>query len=166
MDGVLADVYAQFTLWHQRDTGILKLKEETIGMREFEAFPAARNMVFTPGFFRTLPPIEGGIATVKDLMDVYDVYIVSAATEFPQCLSEKMEWLQEHLPFIPWQKIVFCGSKQIVRADIMIDDHFKNLDHFEGKTFLFDQPHNHLADPGRHERVLDWKTLRRRLLPV
>ena len=38
----------------------------------------------------------------------------------------------------------------------MIDDHFKNLDYFPGKTILFNQPHNQLSDTGRHTRVNSW----------
>lgn len=165
MDGVLADVYAIFADWHERDTGIRKPKEEVVGMREFEAFPDARKYVFTPGFFRALPPIEHGIETVRSLMQRYDVFIVSAATEFPQSVGEKLAWLNEHMPFISWQQVVLCGSKKIVKADIMIDDHFKNLDYFDGQTYLFDQPHNRLAEAGRHRRVKGWSELNAILLP-
>ena len=84
---------------------------------------------------------------------------MSAATEFPQSLLEKHEWLSEHFSFITWQQMVFCGSKTIVEADIMIDDHFKNLDPFKGTTILFSQPHNLLSDPGRHKRVLSWNEI-------
>jgi 5'(3')-deoxyribonucleotidase len=53
--------------------------------------------------------------------------------------------------------MVFCGSKEIIKADIMIDDHFKNLDFFEGDTFLFTQPHNVRKLNGKHKRVHSWK---------
>jgi 5'(3')-deoxyribonucleotidase len=61
--------------------------------------------------------------------------------------------------------MVFCGSKKIVKADIMIDDHFKNLDHFEGETFLFSQPHNKLNNEHRHRRVSSWNEIEKILLP-
>lgn len=159
MDGVLADVYYQFSNWHKNETGILKRPEEVYGLKELEAFPNARKYVYTKGFFRDAPLVEGSRTVVEQLNQQYDLYIVSAATEFPQSLPEKIEWLNEYLPFISWEQIVFCGSKKIVQADIMIDDHFKNLDHFAGKTFLFDQPHNHLAEAGRHHRVFTWTEL-------
>ena len=87
------------------------------------------------------------------------MFIVSAAMEFPQSLPEKLEWLNEHFNFLHWQQFVFCGSKTIVDADIMIDDHFKNLDQFKGTTILFTQPHNQLIDAGRHKRVDSWKEI-------
>ena len=61
--------------------------------------------------------------------------------------------------------MVFCGSKEIVRAEIMIDDHFKNLDFFAGHTsILFTQPHNAHADNGRHKRVNNWEEIKTMLL--
>ncbi|GAO41265.1 5' nucleotidase, NT5C type [Flavihumibacter petaseus] len=157
MDGVLADVYAQFSDWHYKVTGIRKRPEDVYGLKEMEAFPDARKYVYTPGFFRNAPVIEGSREIMEALNDRYEVFIVSAAMEFPQSLPEKQQWLNEHFPFLTWQQIVFCGSKAIVKADIMIDDHFKNLDLFSGRTLLFDQPHNHLAPDGNHQRVFSWK---------
>jgi 5'(3')-deoxyribonucleotidase len=60
--------------------------------------------------------------------------------------------------------MVFCGSKTIIKADIMIDDHFKNLDQFEGETILFNQPHNQLMDAGRHTRVFSWQQIEELLM--
>ncbi|HJE88815.1 5' nucleotidase, NT5C type, partial [Rikenella microfusus] len=48
----------------------------------------------------------------------------------------------EHFPFIDWRQMVFCGRKDVVRGDIMIDDHPKNLRSFPGEKIVFTQPHN------------------------
>ncbi len=159
MDGVLADVLSQFIKYNFADTGVLKTQEEVLGKEELLAFPKAKEYVLTPGFFREAPVMESSQYVLRRLNSLYEVFIVSAATEFPQSLTEKQAWLNEHFPFITWQQMVFCGSKTIINADIMIDDHFKNLDHFNGKTILFDQPHNHFADAGRHARVFSWKEI-------
>jgi len=165
MDGVLSDTVEQFLSWEQRETGRRKSMEEIIGKPEIEAFPNSRKYVFTPGFFRTAQVVKDSQDVLFELYKNYEVYIVSAATEFPQSLSEKLEWLNEFFPFIPWQRIVLCGSKEIVRAEIMIDDHFKNLNHFKGETsLLYTQPHNALADKGRHRRVKDWQEIANILL--
>jgi 5'(3')-deoxyribonucleotidase len=96
---------------------------------------------------------------LSELNKRYEIFIVSAAVEFPQSLFEKYEWLREHFSFITWQQIVFCGSKAIIEADIMIDDHFKNLDHFKGQTILFSQPHNLLQQSSKHRRVDSWNKI-------
>ena len=38
--------------------------------------------------------------------------------------------------------MIFYGSKENIRGDIMIDDHSKNLSKFDGERILFNQPHN------------------------
>jgi 5'(3')-deoxyribonucleotidase len=156
MDGVLANIYAQYTNWDERDTGIRKGVEDVMGKPELDAFPHVRKYLLTEGFFRSAPVVENSQQVLAELNTKYEIFIVSSATEFPQSLSEKQSWLQEHFPFISWRQMVFCGSKTIVDADIMIDDHFKNLDPFKGQTLLFSQPHNMLHREGRHKRVNSW----------
>src|SRR6185295_16381094 len=151
MDGVIADVSEQFFRYDEKDFGKRRSLDEVVGRKEIDAFPRLREYVYSNGFFRSAPVMEHSQEIVRQLNDNYEIFIVSAATEFPQSLSEKQEWLSEHFPFIKWQQMVFCGLKTIVSADIMIDDHFKNLDHFPGATFLFSQPHNFSMNDGKHK---------------
>jgi 5'(3')-deoxyribonucleotidase len=164
MDGVLADVYEQFFRYDAMDFGKRRSLEEVVGVAERQAFPHIMKYVFSAGFFRTAPVIAGSKETVARLNKKYELFIVSAAMEFPQSLPEKLDWLHMHFPFLTWQQIVFCGSKRIIDADIMIDDHFKNLDHFRGHTLLFTQPHNMGQDAGRHKRVNNWADIASLLL--
>ncbi len=160
MDGVLADVETQFINWYERDYGIRVMREEMMGKSEEDAFPdktAVRKFVTTPGFFRTLPVMTDAVESVRQLMETFDVYIVSAAMEFPQSLPEKYEWLAEHFPFIGWKKIIFCGDKSIVDTHYMIDDHCKNLDFCKGKTIMFSAAHN--ANFNHHTRANNWKEI-------
>lgn len=164
MDGVLADCFEQFVKYDFADTGMRKTRAEGAGKTDEELFAKARTFVYQPGFFRDMPVIANSQEILYKLNEKFEIFIVSAATEFPQSLPEKQAWLSEHFPFIQWQQIVFCGFKTIVQADIMIDDHFKNLNHFKGKTILYTQPHNELADEGRHTRVHTWKDIEQLLL--
>lgn len=157
MDGVLADIEEQFMDWYEKEYGVRVPRSERLGVLEPEGFPekgAIRRYVNTPGFFRTIPLMEGAVEAVKKLMEDYEVYIVSAAMEFPQCLSEKHEWLAEHFPFISWRNIIFCGDKSVVVTDYLIDDHCKNLDFCKGKAIMFDASHN--VNQHHHVRVKSW----------
>ena len=49
------------------------------------------------------------------------------------------------------------SAENIIRADIMIDDHVKNLDYFIGVTYLFSAPHNHFVSSDKHIRVHSWR---------
>ena len=158
MDGVLADVYSQFIAYHEKDSGIRLEIDKLDGLAEFEAFPHGSRHANTRGFFRTVPLVPGSRDILKRLNEKYEVFVVSAAMEFPTSLDDKREWLNEHFPFISWRQIVFCGSKEIVKAEIMIDDHLKNLDKFEGDTFLFSQPHNRRLQTS-HRRVDSWEEI-------
>jgi 5'(3')-deoxyribonucleotidase len=164
MDGVLANVYSQFTKLHAAEFGEVLSDKEINGRPEGKVFANARKYVNSPGFFLNAPVIADSQRVLEKLNREYEVFIVSAAMEFPNSLTEKQRWLNEHFPFIVWQQMVFCGSKSIINADIMIDDHFKNLDHFTGQTILFTQPHNIFANPGIHKRVESWRDIEQLLI--
>jgi len=157
MDGVIANTAEQFLNWYEMKHGVRIPREKLQGVSELDALPnqAARKYVFEHGFFRGVPVMEGAIDAVQELMKYFDVYIVSAAMEFPQSLAEKYEWLKEYFPFIHWKNIIFCGDKSIINTDYMIDDHVKNLDVCKGRPFLFTAAHNIAID--RHTRVNNWK---------
>jgi 5'(3')-deoxyribonucleotidase len=46
----------------------------------------------------------------------------------------------------------------------MIDDHYKNLDHFKGETILFMQPHNINNTDHQHKTVSSWAEIEKLLL--
>jgi len=164
MDGVLADVYSRFFELHKQQTGESKKMDDIIGIKESEAFPEAMRWVHTPGFFLTLPVMDDSQRVLNLLNNKYDIIVVSMATEFPASLTEKQIWLNEHFPFISWRQSVFCGNKSLIKADIMIDDHFKNLDNFEGETLMFVQPHNINSNGHRHKPVASWSEIEKLLL--
>lgn len=164
MDGVLADVYSQFKIFAEMAGDAIPGEKELIGRKEGEAYPNVRKYVNTPGFFLNVPVMPGSVEVLEQLNDAYDLYIVSSAMEFPLSLYEKYVWLQKHFPFLTWQQLVLCGSKKIVSGDIMLDDHFKNLDFFEGQSVLYTQPHNALAGTGNYTRVHNWQEVKQLLL--
>lgn len=159
MDGVLADVYSQFINLEFKDSGIMLRKEDLYGKREELVFPSFEKHVNSIGFFRTAPLIENSVEGLKYLNERYKVLIVSSATEFPNSLCEKQSWLNEYFPFISWKQMIFCGSKESIQGDIMIDDHPKNLSVFNGRRILFSQYHNVYAHDRSFERVSGWKDI-------
>jgi 5'-nucleotidase len=164
MDGVLADVYTRFLDLYEEETGIRKPMEELIDIKEGESFPQVPRWVDTPGFFRSLPVIPDSQRVLKSLNDVYEIIVVSMATEFPASLTDKQLWINDFFPFISWKQVVLCGNKSLIPADIMIDDHFKNLDYFKGETLMFVQPHNLNSTGHRHKKVYSWQEIEKLLL--
>jgi 5'-nucleotidase len=157
MDGVIADTETHFIRYYEKESGEKMDRNMMIGVPENTAFPdktAVQRYVRMPGFFRTLPLIPGAVSSVKSLMEDFELYIVSAAMEFPLSLYEKKQWLEEHFPFISWRNIVFCGDKHIIKTDYLIDDHLKNLDHFSGIPLMFHAAHN--VNHHHHRRMNNW----------
>lgn len=160
MDGVIADTETHFIQYYENESGEKFDRQDMLGVPENLAFPdktAVRRYVNMPGFFRTLPRIPGAVSAVKALMADFDVFIVSAAMEFPLSLYEKKLWLEEHFPFISWKHIVFCGDKSIIKTDYLIDDHLKNLDNFSGIPIMFTAAHN--IHYNHHQRVNNWNEI-------
>lgn len=159
MDGVMADTTQQYITWYAKRYGVNVERETLYGQPETNGFPHGKDVIrgflYEPGFFRTKPVIKDSQEVIKALYNKHEVFIVSAAMEFPNSLPEKLEWLDEYYPFISWQNIVFCGSKTIVQADYMIDDHVKNLQPFKGEALMFTAPHNiHVTG---FKRVNNWQ---------
>ena len=156
IDGVLGDVYSHFIAKEYAETGIMLNPDSLRGILEENAFPHFDKHVNQVDFFRTVPPMPGSRDGLKYLNDKYNVLLVSSSIEFPNSLKAKIEWIAEYYPFITWKQLVFCGRKDIVKGDIMIDDHPKNLDFFEGRRIIFTQPHNYYVSNDSYTRVNSW----------
>ncbi|TAM93615.1 MAG: 5'(3')-deoxyribonucleotidase [Chitinophagaceae bacterium] len=167
MDEVLADAAKKLKAWYYRDYGKTFEDEEVKGKDLKEAvipehFSLFRKYCNTPGFFRDLEVMPDAQEVLKELNKQYEVYIVSAAVEFPNSLKDKYDWIMENLSFITWRQICFCGSKSIVQTDIMIDDRVRNFKDFKGRKLLYSAHHNIFET--NYERVNNWKEIRQLLL--
>jgi 5'(3')-deoxyribonucleotidase len=160
MDDVMADASGAIIKIYNEEFGTSYTHEHFNGTSLWDNnfknnYLQIRHRLHEVGFFRNMTVKNDAVEVMKALYQKYEVYIVSAATEFPNSLKEKIDWLGQHFDFIPWQRVVLCGDKQIVTGDIMIDDHDKNLRHFKGQTILFDAIHNQSFE--NYERVKNWR---------
>ncbi len=160
MDEVMADSIARFQEWYGRDFQVELTREALRGKNPHEAVapehqPALRAYPNAAGFFRDLPVIQDSQRVIQELAQKYDVFIATAAMEFPNSFLDKYQWLQQHFSFLHWRNFVFCGDKSILNADYLIDDNAYNFDGFRGVGLLFDAPHN--AHETGHRRVRSWQ---------
>ncbi len=167
MDEVMADTYGAHIEIYNRDFQECLTLDTCLGHEVWRTVPedrqsSVRNHARNRGFFRDLRPIVNSQAVLKKLNEKYEVYIASAAMQFPNSLEEKSDWLDEYFSFIPWQKRILCGDKHVLRGDILIDDRSYNLENFEGRTFLFTSPHN--IHTNGYERVDTWQDVAKKLL--
>ena len=166
MDDVMADATGQFLHYYEKEFGVRIDRSVLNGKGEGEGFPENHSVVskfpYRDNFFRTMSVNENCQEVMEKLNRKFDVFIVSAAVEFPQSLSEKLQWIKEHFPFLTWKQIVFCGSKTVVYGDYMIDDLAYNLEHFNGEKFIFTAPHN--IHSNHFNRLNNWKEVGERFL--
>ncbi len=167
MDEVLADVAKKMQTWYKHDHQKVWTEEELRGMDLRTLIPKEHlsryiQYLNQPGFFRDLELMEDADKVLEELNRKYEVYLVSAAMEFPNSLKDKYDWIMEKLPFISWKQICLCGVKYVIQTDIMIDDRTRNFKFFKGRKILFSAHHN-LLEEG-YERVNNWQEVAQKLL--
>ena len=167
MDEVLADTYgAHIDIYNKEFNANLTLDDISSGEVwenvPYEHLQNVKDHVWRDGFFRELPLIKDSQEVMRELAAKHEVYIATAATQFPNSLREKSDWLDEHSPFITWEYRILCGHKFILDGDVLIDDRSYNLKYFNGRGLLFNSPHNR-KDEG-YERVANWQEVANKLL--
>jgi 5'(3')-deoxyribonucleotidase len=114
MDNVMADITTQLQEWYFQRTGYLLPESEMSGKDEVSVFPEpaiARSFLYEPGFFGEAKVMDNCFEILSEMNKVHDIFIVSAAMEFPNSLPEKYNWLERYFPFLGWKQFVFCGLK-------------------------------------------------------
>jgi 5'(3')-deoxyribonucleotidase/uncharacterized protein with PQ loop repeat len=147
MDEVIADSFSKHLRHYNQQTGSNLTAEMVtqnglrplIGDEHKETF---NRVPFADGFFADLEVIEGSRSALEQLSQHHDVFITSAAMDVPTSFDAKYKWMEKHFPFIPPARIVFCGDKHIINADVLIDDRSRHFKKFRGIGILFTAPHN------------------------
>lgn len=120
---------------------------------------AMMDAVHQGDIMRDLPVMEGCAEVLDALRPHYDVVIATAAMEYPGTMHPKLDWLEAHFPWIEPDSIVFCGHKQVLGTDYLLDDSPKHFPGYSGTPVLYTAPHN--ADVTEYDRVDDWAAVRR-----
>lgn len=167
MDEVIADTYNAHIERYNRDFNENLTEAMCMGREVWQCVPEDRQEsvhkhASLDGFFTDLVPIKDSQAVLKELSQKYEVYIASAAMQYPKSLIEKYHWLDTHFPFIHWKKRILCGDKHILHGDILIDDRTFNLETFKGRSIMFTSPHN--INTNGFERADSWLQLADKLL--
>ncbi|WP_331377061.1 5' nucleotidase, NT5C type [Sinorhizobium chiapasense] len=160
MDEVIADANAHHTTWYVEKYGYQWSPDEIasnslkklVAPEHDEALEALLHRGDVFGVFDVMP---GSQAALSKLTEKFEIFITTAAMEYPASCASKFAWLQKHFPFIPALNIVFCGDKSILAADFLIDDNVRHFTRFQGKGILFSAPHNLTVDYPR--RVANWE---------
>jgi 5'(3')-deoxyribonucleotidase len=169
MDEVLADALSEHLTRYNRDHGEAITKGQLDGKWLWDVVSADRHerleaYLRSEDFFEDLPVLEDSQDVLAQLIQHYEIFIATAAMEFPNSFGSKYRWLRRHFPFIPPANFVFCGDKSILLADYLIDDSYRHFQRFRGQGILFSAPHN--AGVTGFRRVSSWREIEAFFLPV
>jgi 5'(3')-deoxyribonucleotidase len=157
MDHVMADTGAHLCEWLNLQYGSTHVGEtfpSLLATLSPERRHAVVEYVTAGEMMRDLPVMSGCTDVLRDLSERYAVVICTAAMEFPRTIPPKIAWLNTRFPFLDPQLFVFCGYKQIMGTDYLIDDSPKHFDGFKGTPLLYSAIHNRDVDDWT--RVGDW----------
>lgn len=163
MDETICDTMARHLDWYNTEFHQSLTKADLYATKIQHKVPEAhrarvRGYPDLPGFFDNIPPYENAIEVIRELNDSYEILIATAAMEHPTSFTPKYEWLVKHLPFLSPLNFIFCGKKNVVQADYLIDDSSRHFDGFVGQGILFSAPHN-MAEV-EEVRVNNWLDVR------
>ena len=147
IDEVLADALGELIRRYNQEFSEDLTVERMWGHWLYEMLPPGRqDRVMTylqqDDFFEDLAVMPDSQRVLERLAQHHEVFIATAAMEFPRSFGPKYRWLQRHFPFLSPSRYVFCGNKSILKADYLIDDMPRHLEHFAGKGLLFTAAHN------------------------
>lgn len=121
MDGVLANIKDQHSKFAK-------------------LFPGQPYVQSQYGFFLGMEPIQDSIESVKELIEQFDVWILTAPSwKNPMCLAEKNYWIRENFGIELCEKIIMCSDKSICQGDYLIDDNDcgRGQENFSGELIHF-----------------------------
>jgi 5'(3')-deoxyribonucleotidase len=167
MDEVLADTLAGELEWLRSEYGYQITPEQTAGhpltdLVHEKHQRRLEEILLEGSFFANLPVMNGSQQVMQELTERHEVFIATAAMEYPGSFAAKFQWLTKYFPFIPPSNIVFCGDKSILSADYLIDDNDRHFRCFRGQGILFTAPHN--LNVSGYPRVNGWVEIGRMFL--
>lgn len=115
------------------------------------------------------------VSVLKKLNEVYDVYICSSCVwrgiekDSGVFFKQKFDFLVKNFPFLDPNKFIFTSAKNILKADIQIDDRHENMRGQTKMKIMFTAFHNrNIADSELKKlniiRVNSWKEIGEMLL--
>lgn len=112
-----------------------------------------------PRFFQQPKPERDARRVLERLKEAgHDVFVVTA-TYNPNVCNDKAIWLHAYMG-LEQKDIIYAIRKELINADMLIDDGSHNIRGFCGKTIVFDRPHNQDLMPYEYDvRVSNWRQI-------
>lgn len=99
---------------------------------------------------------DGAIDALTYLSKYHDIYFVTAG--HPYTAAARDDFLSMHFGFYRSSHLIICREKQLINADVMIDDYENNLIGGAYHKILMDKPWNQHVPTNLYgiERIFGW----------
>ena len=129
----------------------------------FDNIPKAEvyKPLYEEDFWKTVTPKLDAIKYLSMLNDEgYDIYLCTN-TNYRNVKIKYELIVQKYFPYISWDKVIVCSKKQMIKADILIDDGVHNLIGGDYLKVLLTTPHNKYFDAEKNDvfRVNNWEEI-------
>ena len=169
-DNVLADfarvIYTEMCARGHRERVLPPARQTTYPLEDHyppELLGELKSIYTAEGFFRSLPPIEGAVQAVKEMVaEGIDVRICTFPIQaYRNCVGEKYEWVERHLGPAYTSRMILTRDQTIIAGDALIDD---NPDISGSRTpswkhIVFDQPYNRAVAGPRLQSWANWRAV-------
>lgn len=106
--------------------------------------------LYNPNLWDYVKPKPGAVEYVKKLIaEGYNVYLCTT-TDYRNVRPKFEKVIQKHFPYISWNQVIIASRKQMINADILVDDGVHNLENGNYIKILFTAPHNRGYDAEAH----------------
>lgn len=112
-------------------------------------------------FWEKVRPIPYAPEALKHFMDMgHELYLVTA-TPYESVVGKMEQVIFKYFPYISWDRVIITRNKQMLKADILIDDGFHNHQGGDYIKILVDAPYNRAFDSkaAGMRRVYDWREI-------
>ena len=111
-----------------------------------------------PEFWEFVEPMPDAVEYLKKLIDDGFQLYLCTTTDYRNVKPKYEYIIKRYFPYIDWHHIIVTSNKQMVNADILVDDGIHNLEGGKYHGILFTAPHNknYDAERGGFQRVNNW----------
>lgn len=125
-----------------------------------------------------ISPVKKAQELIRKLSEKHEIFVATAnilgtdhatVTDFlwegnnPRCTEFMLKFLWDYYPEIPYDNIFITKHKQLLKANVLIDDNPAYLKSALYKKILIDKPYNRGIDDERHNiyRAANWQEVER-----
>ena len=164
MDDTIENLLLAWTEWLNNMYGTSVNADDITGWEVQKFFPSlTKDDVYAPlyedEFWKTVQPKEDAVRYLAHIKELgFKLYICTNSNY--QTIRRKLEYIiDRYFPFISWCNVITICNKQLLNADILVDDGVHNLIGGSYKKILMTASHNKDFDANSNgmTRVNNWQ---------